>query len=55
MAGREVGPELDDDVAAARKGEGQRIGVGHRLVLDSGDFRPPCSGALAVAPVLRRA
>jgi hypothetical protein len=29
MAGREVGPQFDDDVAAGRKGEGQVVGVGH--------------------------
>lgn len=55
MAWREVRAELDDDIAAARKGEGQRVGVGHRLILDSGEFRPPCSGAFAVAPVRWRA
>ena len=31
MAGREVGPQLDDDVAAGRKGEGQAVGVGHGI------------------------
>jgi hypothetical protein len=30
MAGRQVGPQLDDDVAAAGKVKGQGIGVGHR-------------------------
>ena len=29
VAGREVGPQLDDDVAAGRKGKGQAVGVGH--------------------------
>ena len=29
VAGREVGPKLDDDVAAARKVEGQAVGIGH--------------------------
>ena len=29
MVGRQVGPQLDDDVAAAGKGEGQAFGVGH--------------------------
>jgi hypothetical protein len=33
MAGREVGAELDHDVAAARKGKGQGVGVGHGHVL----------------------
>jgi hypothetical protein len=30
VAGGEVWAQLDDDVAAARKGEGQAVGVGHR-------------------------
>ena len=29
MPGREVRPELDDDIAASREGEGQAVGVGH--------------------------
>lgn len=33
MAGCEIRTQLDDDVAAGRKGEGQFIGIGHRLVL----------------------
>ena len=29
VARREVGPELDDDIAAGREGEGQAVAVGH--------------------------
>jgi hypothetical protein len=34
MARREIGPQLDDDVAAGREGEGQAVGIGH--VVNSG-------------------
>ena len=37
MARRQVGAELDHDVAAAGKGQGKGIGVGHRLVLGVGE------------------
>ena len=30
MAGGDIGPQLDDDVAAGRKRQGQGLGVGHR-------------------------
>ena len=34
MAGGEVGAKLDDDVAAAREGQGQRLGgIGHGYLL----------------------
>jgi hypothetical protein len=29
MAWREVGPKLDDDIAAGREGKRQAVGVGH--------------------------
>ena len=32
VAGRKVGAQLDDDVAAAGKGEGQAFGVGHDML-----------------------
>src|SRR4030095_16660586 len=34
MAGRQVWTQLDDDIAAGRKGEGQGFGVGHDFVLE---------------------
>ena len=36
MAGREVGAQLDDDIAAGRKGQGQGVGVGHKRVSEKG-------------------
>ena len=33
MAGSQVRPQLDDDVAAGRKGKGKRIGISHCHVL----------------------
>jgi hypothetical protein len=29
MLRREVGPELDDDIAAGRERKGQAVGIGH--------------------------
>jgi hypothetical protein len=29
MTWREIGAELDDDIAAGRKGKGEAVGVGH--------------------------
>jgi len=33
MARREVGAQLDDDIAAGREGKGQGVGVGHDVLL----------------------
>ena len=35
MAGSQVRPQLDDDVAAGRKGKGKRIGISHVLGLEN--------------------
>ena len=39
MPRREIGTQLDDDIAAAGEGKGQGVGIGHRRVA-------PCHGKM---------
>jgi hypothetical protein len=55
VAGSEVGPKLDDDIAAAGKAEGKGVGVGHRHVLGLIGWWRPSSRLHRVAPVVARA